>query len=126
MHPLRKLAGFLMLASSATLALSLLTLPVLLGNFYQATTFSQTQGLVSLKMRAVAAAILLFLLNIVGLGAGPYAVGALSDLLLETYGKESIRMSLFFLSFVNLWAAFHYWMGGRYLAADLARARTLA
>jgi predicted MFS family arabinose efflux permease len=111
------------LSTSATMALAFMTIPVTLGNFYQATTFSQTQGLVGLRMRAVAAAFLLFVLNIVGLGAGPYAVGLLSDLLAERYAQESVRMSLFYLSFVNLWAAYHYWRGGRYLAADLARAR---
>lgn len=105
-------------------ALLFMVIPVLLGNFYQATTFSQTQGLVSLRMRAVAAAFLLFLLNIVGLGAGPQVVGVLSDLLAERYGQDSLRMSLLAFSFVNLWAAFHYWRGGRYLAADLKLANT--
>ena len=69
------------LSSTAFAGLMFLILPILLGNFYQATTFSQTQGLVSLRMRSVAAAVLLFILNMIGLGAGPQAVGILSDIL---------------------------------------------
>lgn len=107
------------LADSAIVALICLILPVALGNFYQATTFSQTQGLVSLRMRAVAAAVLLFILNIIGLGAGPQAVGIVSDLLRDSYGNESLRYSLLLFSFVNIWAAWHYYVAGKHLAADL-------
>ncbi len=107
------------LADSAMVALICLILPVALGNFYQATTFSQTQGLVSLRMRAVAAAVLLFILNIIGLGAGPQAVGIVSDLLRDSYGNESLRYSLLLFSFVNIWAAWHYYVAGKHLAADL-------
>jgi predicted MFS family arabinose efflux permease len=103
-------------------ALLFLILPILLGNFYQATTFSQTQGLVGLRMRSVAAAILLFILNIIGLGLGPQAVGIISDLLQPAYGPESLRYSLLICSFVNVWAAAHYYLAGKYLPGDLAAA----
>ncbi len=107
------------LSNSATASLLFLILPVLLGNFYQATTFSQAQGLVPLRMRAVAAAVLLFILNIIGLGAGPQVVGIVSDLLAPTYGDESLRYALLILSFVNIWAAYHYFVAGKTLKADL-------
>ena len=100
-------------------ALLCLVLPVMLGNFYQATTFSQAQGLVELRMRAVAAAVLLFVLNIIGLGLGPFAVGLLSELLSGSQGAESLRYALLICGFVNLWAGWHYWRGGRYLKDDL-------
>ena len=107
------------LSDSPTWALIYLMVPVMLGNFYQATTFSQTQGLVSLRMRAVAAAVLLFILNIIGLGAGPQAVGILSDLLQPSYGQESLRYSLLIFSFVNVWSAYHYYVAGKHLGEDL-------
>ena len=107
------------LADTAAMALLFLIVPILLGNFYQATTFSQTQGLVSLRMRSVAAAVLLFILNIVGLGLGPQAVGILSDVLREDYGQESLRYSLFVFSFVNIWSAYHFYQAGKYLKEDL-------
>jgi len=108
------------LAPEAHIALLMLIVPVALGNFYQATTFSQTQGLASLRMRAVAAAVLLFILNIIGLGLGPQAVGLVSDLLRPAFGDESLRYSLLIAGFFNLWAALHYYLGGKYLAEDLA------
>ena len=105
-------------------ALFYFVIPAMLGNFYQATTFSQTQGLVSLKMRAVAAAILLFILNIIGLGLGPQVVGVVSDLLSDRFAEDSLRYSLLICSFANLWAAFHYYKAGTFLEADLARTET--
>ena len=45
------------------------------------------QQLVPVQMRAVAAAICLFLLNIIGMGFGPQGVGILSDYLSADYGK---------------------------------------
>ena len=107
------------LTTDSTTALLGMIIPVLLGNFYQATTFSQTQGISALRMRAVAAGILLFIINIIGLGLGPQSVGIVSDLLSGTYGNESLRYALLLCALVNLWAAFHYFVAGRHLANDL-------
>jgi len=109
------------LAPTPTLALLFLIVPVLLGNFYQGTTFSQTQGLVGLRMRAVAAGVLLFILNIVGLGAGPLVVGLLADLLVPRFGTESLRYALLLCSVVNIWAAAHYYIAGKHLENDLEK-----
>ena len=96
-----------------------LIIPIAFGNFYQATTFSQTQGIVELRMRSVAAAILLFIINIIGLGFGPQAVVILSDILSKNYGKESLRYSLMILTTLKLWCAYHYYLAGKYLKYDL-------
>jgi len=111
--------AFAFLAESWQLSLLLLSVPVVLGNFYQGTTFAQTQGLAPVRMRAVAAAILLFILNFIGFVFGPPAVGLLSDLLTGALGAEALRYSLFSWGFVNLWAAFHYWRAGQMLPGDL-------
>lgn len=102
-------------------AMACLVLPVMLGNFYQATTFAQTQTLVGLNMRSVASAILLFTLNIIGLALGPSAVGILSDMLAPTYGDDALRWALMICGFGNLWAAFHYWRAGTHFPGDLKR-----
>ena len=107
------------LSNTAFASLMFLILHILLGNFYQATTFSQTQGLVSLRMRSAAAAVLLFILNMIGLGAGPQAVGILSDILQPSYGDESLRYALLMLSTVQIWAAYHYYQAGKSLKDDL-------
>ncbi|HEX5066649.1 MAG TPA: MFS transporter, partial [Myxococcota bacterium] len=53
-------------------------IPVFFGAMYLGPTFSITQALAPLRMRAVASAFLLFLLNLIGFGLGPLAVGMLS------------------------------------------------
>lgn len=110
-----------LLTGSWWLSLLLLSVPVMLGNFYQGTTFAQTQGLAPVHMRAVAAAILLFLLNFIGFVFGPPAVGILSDLLAAEFGDNALRYSLFTWGFVNLWAAYHYWRAGTHLPGDLQK-----
>lgn len=102
-------------------ALMFLVIPVMLGNFYQATTFAQTQTLVGLRMRSVASALLLFVINIVGLALGPSAVGLISDLLEPRYGIDALRWALLICSLVNLWAAYHYWRAGVHFPGDLKR-----
>jgi MFS family permease len=109
------------LSDSVTFALLFLIIPVMLGNFYQATTFAQTQTLVGIRMRSVAAAILLFVINIVGLALGPSVVGMISDLLAPQYGVDSLRWALLICSTANLWAAFHYWRAGVHFPGDLKR-----
>lgn len=110
------------LLSNPYWALAVFSIPILLSNFWQATTFAQVQGLVRLRMRSVASAILLFIVNIIGLGAGPWAVGALSDALAPHFGADSLRWSLFVFGGLGLWVAWHFYAGGKCLAADLARA----
>jgi len=89
-------------------------------NFYLATTFAQVQGLVGLRMRAVASALLLFLLNIIGLGLGPMFTGIMSDLLRDSLGDDSLRYSLLLVgAVIGPWSAYHFYAAGQHLEADL-------
>ena len=91
-------------------------------NVYLATTFAQTQSLVRLRMRSAASAILLFIINIIGLGLGPQFAGILSDFLAASHGAESMRYSLLSIGVVmGPWVAFHYYAASRHLASDLDR-----
>ena len=78
-----------------------------------------TQGLVTISMRAVASALLLVMLNIIGMGLGPYFVGVASDMISTDYEINSLRYALCLCVFANLWPAFHYFMGARTLREDL-------
>jgi MFS family permease len=95
-------------------------LPVILGAMYLGPTFALTQTMVRPRMRALASAILLFTLNLIGLGGGPTFVGWLSDRLTPAYGVEAVRYALLYTVVVGaLWATFHYWAGARTLREDL-------
>jgi MFS family permease len=97
-------------------------IPTVIGGMFLGPCISMTHGLVGLRMRAVASAVLFFVLNLIGLGLGPLATGLLSDLFRPAYGDESIRYALASMVFVNVWCAAHYYMATRTLRADLASA----
>jgi MFS family permease len=115
----------LYLIGDATWVLVLFFIATVPTNVYLATTFAQTQSLVRLRMRAVASAILLFIINIIGMGLGPQFVGILSDILSASYGADSMRYSLLATgAVIGPWVAFHYYAAGRHIASDLDRVDT--
>jgi len=56
--------------------------------------YTVVQNLVPPAMRAVAASVLIFFITLLGMGAGPWVVGALSDALAPDYGIDSLRYAL--------------------------------
>ena len=108
------------LYGNADIVIVSLMLVTILGSMYLGPSFAMTQALVSLRMRAVASAILLFVLNLIGMGLGPYLVGVASDYLAPTFGQESIRYALCLAVMANIWAAAHYFIGARHMRQDLA------
>jgi predicted MFS family arabinose efflux permease len=99
----------------------LLSVPAsLLGPIYLAPTFAMTQTLVKPHMRAVASSILLFIINLIGLGLGPWFVGFLSELLKPSLGVDSIRYALLYTVVAgSAWSALHYMIAARTLREDL-------
>ncbi len=84
---------------------------------------AQTQSLVPLRMRGVASAIMLLIINLIGLGLGPLVVGALSDAFEPRFGEDSLRYALMLaVLVVTTWAALHYTLASRTIESDLARA----
>jgi len=106
----------------------LMALPGFLGAYYLGPTFSLAQGLVGVRMRALAAAILLFILNLIGMGLGPVVVGITSDLLNANtdLGVESIRWALVSVLVFNILSTVFYLMAGRTLREDLDRSHELS
>ena len=111
------------LAQSIGWALLMLVPPTAVANFYLPTVLAQAQSLVSLRMRAVASAIVLLLINVIGLACGPLLTGMLSDALEPTFGIESMRYSLLIMCVIILpWAGLHFFLAGRSIDSDLVRA----
>ncbi|KWV95979.1 MFS transporter [Erythrobacter sp. AP23] len=103
------LAFFAYQAENWAFALALLFLPTLFNSLYYGPTYSAAQGLVPLRARAIAAAVLLFFQNLIGLGLGPLFFGMLSDVLRPEYGEESVRYVLYGAAFLGLVPAFFFW-----------------
>jgi len=104
-------------------ALACYCLPAFLINLYTGPTFGMTQGLAPLAMRAAAAALLLFIINIIGLVFGPTTVGLLSDWFQSTWqfnNTESLRFALMACNMIYIISFINYYFASRHLEKDLA------
>jgi len=111
------------LVPDAYTSLILGIVPGILFNIYLGNTIATTHGLVGLRMRALSSAILFLIINIIGLGLGPFSVGMLSDYLLPTLGADSLRYAMvYLLPAVMFWSACHFYLAARTLREDLANA----
>lgn len=117
------------LIDNTSLGLWLWVLPVAASALYLGPALSVTQGLASLKMRAMASAVMLFIINIIGLGLGPAAIGVLSDFFLGRMCDgdactliqqgTALRWALVTGALVNVWAMFHFMMASRTIRQEL-------
>ncbi|MEC7560965.1 MAG: MFS transporter, partial [Pseudomonadota bacterium] len=111
------------MVAGAYTALIVSIIPGILFNVHLGNTLAMTHGLVGLRMRALASAILFFILNLIGLGLGPWVIGMLSDLLAPTLGQESLRHAmLYLLPAMMTWSVVHFYLASRTLKEDLANA----
>lgn len=100
-------------------AVALLVLPTMLNAAYYGPAYGCVQGLVQPRARAVAASIMLFGQNLIGLGLGPFLFGVLSDALQPLAGQESVRWVLYGAAWLGLIPAFFFWRASLRLKAEL-------
>jgi len=103
---------FCFTAATQTGALWAYALPAALGTVYVAPGFALIQNQTPTEMRSVAAAINLFIVNIIGLGLGPFSIGFFSDMFSPEYGLDGLRYALMTSLVVILWGSFHYYRTG--------------
>src|SRR5690606_8784079 len=105
---------------SASLALASLFVPLLIGVMQTSPAFAITQSLVDVRMRAVASAVLILIINVISGGRGPVTVGFASDVLEPLLGAQSLRYALLAVTPVfGLWAVLHYLLASRHIRDDL-------
>lgn len=123
------LAGFIPMylgiytAHSMTIVLGLMTVGALFYTAMVGPLFALIQQVVAPNMRAMAIAVTLLLSNLIGMGLGPFAVGAMSDLLAPRLGDESLRIALVVWTPGYLWAAWHLLRARRHVRDDIESAR---
>ncbi|PAL22531.1 MFS transporter [Sphingopyxis sp. GW247-27LB] len=100
-------------------AVALLVVPTILNAAYYGPAYACVQGLVRPQARAVAASIMLFGQNLIGLGFGPFLFGVLSDALAPAYGEESVRYVLYGAAWLGLIPAFFFWRASLRLGREL-------
>jgi len=109
-----------LLVPSPTLALAIGFPGIFAGAMWLGPVFAASQNLVRPALRAFTSSLLVFVINLIGLGLGPQAVGLLNDGLGPRFGTEAIRYSLCTVAIANLWAAGHFAWAARTLREDLA------
>ena len=112
-----------LLTDNQYVALVCVFIPGTLQNVYLGNSIATTHNLVGLRWRSTASAILFFILNVIGLGIGPFAVGLLSDFLAPTLGAESLRYSMLaLLPTVMIWSSIHFYLASRTMLKELEMA----
>ena len=112
-----------LLTDNQYVALVCVFIPGTLQNVYLGNSIATTHNLVGLRWRSTASAILFFILNVIGLGMGPFAVGLLSDFLAPTLGAESLRYSMLaLLPSVMIWSSIHFYLASRTMLKELEMA----
>jgi predicted MFS family arabinose efflux permease len=79
------------------LALAFLAVPTFLNYFYLTPAVTLVQNAVSARQRTLAGAVLLLIMNLIGLGLGPTWVGAVSDWLRPTHPGNSLQLAFYSL-----------------------------
>ncbi len=100
-------------------AVALLILPTILNSAYYGPAYGCVQGLVRPEARAIAASLVVFGQNLIGLGMGPLLFGVLSDWLQPMAGDESVRWVLYGAAWLGLIPAFFFWRASLRLNAEL-------
>lgn len=101
-----------LLAESAVPALILFAVPPVLNTLWYGPGYAAVQGLVRPETRATAISVLLFLVNLIGLGLGPLGVGAVSDLIGGPLGfgpADGLRWSLMLFILFGAVASALFW-----------------
>jgi MFS family permease len=103
-------------------AIGILTIPVLLGTLWYGPVYATAQSIVDPHMRATASAVLLLIINLIGLGLGPVAVGALSDLLAGPGGlgeAQGVRWALILSTLLGLVAFGLFWTARKTIREEM-------
>ena len=91
----------------------------LFGTLWTAPSYALVQNLAGPQMRAIAAAIFMMFVNIVGLGLGPYVTGLLSDVLTPRFGDMALAISLSAVTMTSVLSVVSFLLATRTVTADM-------
>jgi len=106
------------LSPTLTISVLVMIVPTALGLAWLGPVISAVQHLVPPNMRATASAIFLFVNNLIGIGIGTLAIGAISDGLQDRFGDESLRYAILAGTTFYLLAAAIFLLSARRLEQD--------
>ena len=115
-------AVFLYSTPSAALAISLMAVTGFVGTLWYGPVYASAQGMVPQRMRAMSAAIMLFVINFLGLVMGALCIGALSDLLNKGFHlgpAEGVRWALILSVIGGAFAALLFWLARKNVREEM-------
>ena len=110
------------LSPTAQAAMPLFALNAVLGTLWYGPVYATGQSIVPPHMRATTSAILLFIINLIGLGLGPIGVGLLSDFFaiqLHMGKGEGVRWALVVSTLIGVVDIVLFWMARKTIRADM-------
>ena len=93
----------------------------MLSALFLAPSIAVTHSLLHARMRAMASAVLFFVLNLIGLGLGPLVIGMISDWLSPTMGVEGLRWAFTITFVTGLTTVLFFYQASRFYDKDLER-----
>jgi predicted MFS family arabinose efflux permease len=106
------------------LAMVMTLVSTTVGSLWVAPSYALVQDLAGPYMRAIAAAIFMMIINIIGLGLGPYVTGVLSDRLAPRFGESALAVSLCAVTMTCGAGVVVFLHATRTVAADIEAAAT--
>ncbi len=115
-----------LLVDDTRIVVPLLVIVTILINTYLGPCLAITHALVPPAMRALASAILFFVLNLIGLGMGPLTAGLLSDYFTPLYGDDGLRYAMLIVSGIAALGIGMFFLAAQSLHHDMALRDELA
>jgi MFS family permease len=101
------------IAPNAVSTLAIVAPVMFMGSMYGGPCYALIQRVIDPRSRALAAAILLFFMNLIGYGLGPQFVGIVSDLLQPDLGQRALPTALASAGVFAILAAVCFWLSSR-------------
>ncbi|MEX2525660.1 MAG: MFS transporter, partial [Gammaproteobacteria bacterium] len=94
-------------------------------HMFMGPAYGTVQTLAGVKRRAMAAAVNLFMVNLIALGTGPLIIGMASDFFNAQFGHNALRYAILTVVVVAYtWASAHFFLAAKTLRKDLTTAET--
>ncbi|WP_165793528.1 spinster family MFS transporter [Hyphococcus luteus] len=87
---------------------------VFFGTLYQPASYALVQGIADPRERASAAALMIFIQNLAGLGLGPLLIGLISDALTPSFGVSALGIAIACVFLLNIPSAAAFYLSGRF------------
>ncbi|MFZ4603756.1 MAG: spinster family MFS transporter [Caulobacterales bacterium] len=116
-----------MLTPNPYLCIALLAVPTGLNSLWYGPVYAAVQGIVPPRLRATAVAIMLFIVNMIGLGLGPLTLGLVSDYFATALGMgaaEGLRWAILTTGAVGLIAFTFFLLARRTIREELEAAKS--